>query len=103
MKPASLTRPVADEPDRSDPWATNEWQHTLVTPLFVGGPADGKTDFRRPRHALPLRIETLAMRADVQAFLDDNPGDPHIERYFDVDVYVYRLGPYRDAFTVEYR
>ena len=95
-----LAEEVVDLPD---PWATNEWQRTLVTPLFVGGPAHGKTDEPRQRHALPLRIEMPAMRAAVEAFLDDHPDDPHIEEHFAFDSYVYRLGPYHDAFTVEYR
>jgi hypothetical protein len=89
------------ELDPTDPWASNEWQRTLVTPLFVGGPADGKRDEPRPRHGLPLRIELpLADFVEV-SWLGDN--DPHVEQHFAYDSWVYRLGPYRDAFTVEYR
>jgi hypothetical protein len=84
-----------------DPWATNEWQRTFVTPLFVGGPADGKRDEPRPRHALPLRIEVPVVEADGSEWEDLD--DPHVEQHFAFDRYVYRLGPYRDAFTVEYR
>ncbi len=53
------------------------WQRTVVTPLMVGGPADGETKPVIPRCFLPDRITTA-------------PG------------VWYRIGVYRDAHTVEY-
>jgi hypothetical protein len=95
-----------------DQWTTL-WPQTLVTPVFVGGPADGKRDEPRQRWRLPLRIEVPVMprlavayrgvvAGPLKALLEVN--DPYVEvREVNFGVHVYRLGPYRDAFTVEYR
>ncbi len=88
-------------PDWTDPWASNEWQRTLVAPLFVGGPADGHRDEPRPRYELVERISMPVVSRG--AVLWEDLDDSHVEQRFAVDVYVYRLGVYRDAFTVEYR
>ena len=88
------------EPDRTDPWATNEWQRTLVTPVFVGGPRDGAILARRPRHSLPLAIRVPMPGTTMTAeFVEDvhEAARPHL------GIVTYRMGPYRDAFTVEYR
>ena len=94
------TRTITDK--ATDPWAT-PWPQTLVTPVFVGGPADGHSDAPRPHCELPLQIQVpvakgikalaAAFDDDINAALEAPPFDAHI----------YRLGPYRDAFTVEYR
>ena len=86
---------------RPDPWATNEWHRTLVTPVFVGGPADGNHDEPRPRCELAARISMPIVVADEILWEDLN--DPHVEQRFAFDVYVYRLGPYMNAYGVEYR
>ncbi len=84
-----------------DPWATNEWHRTLVTPLFVGGPAGaGHRGKPMPRCELPLRIKVpviekglLKVRAASEPLLTRPP----------IGSVTYRMGVYRDAFTVEYR
>ena len=94
--------PPRPEPDRTNPWATNEWHRTLVTPLFVGGPYDGEKDDPRPRHELMLRFQVPLLDGPNEVRWRDL-NDPHVERLFAFDAYVYQLGPYVDAFTVEYR
>lgn len=83
-----------------DQWAT-PWPQTLVTPLFVGGPADGKRDKPRPRCELPLaiRIPTHDSPPMTVEFL----GDVHEVVLPHFGIVTYRMGPYVDAFTVEYR
>jgi hypothetical protein len=76
------------------------WPQTLVTPLLVGGKGDGKRLEPRPRHSLPLRIRVPVIEKGllkVQAASDPLPTRPPIGSV------TYRMGPYVDAFTVEYR
>lgn len=77
-----------------DPWATTEWPQTLVTPLFVGGPADGKRGEPIVRCKLPLQINIPVLAGAAIA------GDINASCFGSV---TYKLGPYVDAFTVEYR
>ncbi len=88
--------------DPDDRWAT-PWPRTLVTPLLVGGPGDGKRLEPRPRHTLPLRIQipvAKGIKVLVAAFDEDMNAALEAPPFGRV---TYRLGPYRDAFTVEYR
>ena len=80
-----------------DPWATNEWQRTLVTPLLVGGPGGGKRLEPRPRYELPLQIQVPVPPNIRVASVKGGIETPRFGKV------IYHLGPYVDAFTVEYR
>ena len=85
-----------------DQWATL-WPQTLVTPVFVGGPADGKRDKPRPRHELPLEIRMPVLGEAAGWMTTELLEDVHEAVLPRLGIVTYRMGPYRDAFTVEYR
>ncbi len=86
------------EPDPTDTWG-REWQRTLVTPLFVGGPGDGKRLEPRPRCELPLRIRVPVLEKGLKVRTADEP----LPTRPPIGSVTYRMGVYVDAFTVEYR
>lgn len=91
-------RPDAVPPP--DQWTT-PWQHTLVAPLFVGGPADGHRDKSRPRWDLPLRI--MVPVVENKGLLKVRAADEPLPTQPPIGSFTYRMTVYRDAFTVEYR
>lgn len=84
-----------------DQWTT-PWPQTLVTPLFVGGPRDGAMLERLPRWQLPLAIRVPAPGA-LNLVTAEFVEDVHDALLPQFGIVTYRMGPYRDAFTVEYR